>query len=168
MVFLDAITPNGSYHGTLRNSKDNVNASQSVDNAKSHLSNDGTTDTFLDESHAETFGDDDKPHFEREDDREYVSVPGDVYNMFFLSDVGGACFWYSLYIFALKMALYTFLALDATKTPLPDPEDLETTVIIAQFLMLPVAVAMQEDLTATYFLIGTSDDRLLGWYYRRY
>jgi len=90
---------------------------------------------------------------EKHMDRDYVSIHDDVYNLFFLSRLGGHAFWYSLYVFILKMCLYTFLAMDAfnneslnQKTP--------KRVLMAQFLMLPVAVAMQDDLIATYYLIA--------------
>lgn len=86
-------------------------------------------------------------------DREYVSIHDDVYNLFFLSRVGGHAFWYSLYVFGLKMALYTFLAMDAFQNDYLD-EKTDFKVLCAQFLMLPVAVAMQDDLIATYYLIA--------------
>lgn len=85
-------------------------------------------------------------------DREYVSIHDDVYNLFFLSNIGGHAFFYSLYVFALKMALYTFLAIDVMAQDRPHETD--KLVLAAQFLMLPVAVAMQDDLTATYYLIA--------------
>ena len=86
-------------------------------------------------------------------DREYVSIHDDVYNLFFLSSIGRDAFWYSVYVFGLKMALYTFLAMDAFKHADLDNKT-EITVLAAQFLMLPVAVAMQDDLVATYYLIA--------------
>lgn len=90
---------------------------------------------------------------EKHADREYVSIHDDVYNLFFLSRVGGDAFWYSLYVFGLKLALYTFLAIDAFQN---DSLDQKTSfrVLCAQFLMLPVAVAMQDDLIATFYLIA--------------
>ena len=89
---------------------------------------------------------------EEEDEDDFVAIHDDVYNMFFLSNVCGQAFFYASYVFLLKMALYTFLALDAMKEEQPD--DLQPKVLAAQFLMLPIAVAMQEDLIATYFLIA--------------
>jgi len=90
---------------------------------------------------------------EKHADREYVSIHDDVYNLFFLSRVGGHAFWYSLYVFGLKMALYTFLAIDAFQNESLDQKT-GLRVLMAQFLMLPVAVAMQDDLIATYYLIA--------------
>jgi len=83
---------------------------------------------------------------------EEVSINDDVYNMFFLSNIGGQAFYYALYIFVLKLTLYTVLAMDTWVTE--GPEVMDNKVLIAQFLMIPVAVAMQDDLMTTFFLIG--------------
>lgn len=83
---------------------------------------------------------------------EWVEINDDVYNMFFLSNIGGQAFWYAIYIFILKLALYTFLARDALD--LEDPSNVSEQVRITQFFMLPVAVAMQDDLIATYYLVA--------------
>lgn len=53
------------------------------------------------------------------------------------------------------MALYTFLMIDAVDQPIPD--DLQRKVLLAQFLMLPIAVAIQEDLTAFFFTIANME-----------
>jgi len=112
---------------------------------------------------SETFSNDVfEKRFPREEGREYVSLPDDVYGMFFLSNLFGPAFWYSLYVFILKIALYTFLALDVSKKNRPDPDQVDKTVLAAQFLMLPVAVAMQEDLTATYYLLGKLSNLVSG------
>lgn len=89
-------------------------------------------------------------------------IPDDVYSMFFLSNYGGPAFWYAGYVTALKMALYSFLMIDAIEQPLPD--NVEKKVLAAQFLMLPIAVAIQEDLTAFFFTIAnvTYSDDILG------
>lgn len=81
-----------------------------------------------------------------------VPINDDVYNMFFLSNVCGQAFFYASYVFALKIVLYTFLFLDALKDDNPGKQT--PKVLAAQFLMLPIAVATQEDLIATYFLIA--------------
>ena len=83
---------------------------------------------------------------------EWVEINDDVYNMFFLSRVFGQAFWYGIYIFILKLTLYTFLALDAVD--IPQPENISEQVLVTQFFMLPVAVAMQDDLIATYFMVA--------------
>lgn len=86
------------------------------------------------------------------DEKDLVSINDDVYNMFFLSKFLGQAFFYAVYVFVLKMALFTFLIIDAIDTPIPD--NVDTKVVIAQFLMLPIAVSMQQDLIATFFLIS--------------
>lgn len=85
--------------------------------------------------------------------REFVSIHDDVYNLFFLCSLRGHAFVYSFYVFVLKMALYTFLAVDVMRHVSGDLES-DTLVAMAQFFMLPVAVAMQDDLTATYYLVA--------------
>lgn len=85
---------------------------------------------------------------------ELCDIPDDVYSMFFLSRYGGLAFWYAAYVTFLKMALYTFLMIDAIDQPMPD--QVEKKVLAAQFLMLPIAVAIQEDLTAFFFTIANT------------
>jgi len=90
---------------------------------------------------------------DNEDDE--VDINDDVYNMFFLSRNGGPAFYYAAYVFALKMALYTFLAIDSVYAVERHFEnDTPPTVLAAQFLMLPVAVAMQDDLCASFNLVA--------------
>lgn len=84
--------------------------------------------------------------------KEYVSIHDDVYNLFLLSELYGTACFYSLYVFLLKMALYTFLALEVTTKALNTAPT--SNMLIAQFLMIPVAVAMQDDLTATFYIIA--------------
>jgi hypothetical protein len=95
-------------------------------------------------------------HLER-DLNEYVSIHDDVYNMFFLSHCCGQAFYYAAYVFSLKIALYTFLALDVIDEGIFNAGvggEVSGKVLAAQCLMLPVAVAMQEDLIATYYLLA--------------
>jgi len=93
-----------------------------------------------------------------DDDDVLVPISHDVYNMFFVSKCFGSSFFYTFYVFFLKMALYTFLAKDAVELygTIGSQEQASTapTVVAAQFLMLPVAVAMQADLISTYHLIA--------------
>lgn len=98
-------------------------------------------------------------HASSSDQDELVEIHQDVYNMFFLSAWGGQAFYYAAYVWLLKMALFTFLAMDAVNAVnVVEVEEEGTTtsptVLAAQFLMLPVAVAMQEDLTSTFYLVA--------------
>jgi len=100
-------------------------------------------------------GTDDGPDFASchpGEDREYVSIPDDAYNLFFISDVCGPAFFFALYIFALKLALFSLLAIDAIVNG--DETSRNGLVVAAQFLLLPVAVGMQDDLTSTFNLIA--------------
>mmetsp|Transcript_24872 Transcript_24872/g.57136 ORF Transcript_24872/g.57136 Transcript_24872/m.57136 type:complete len:278 (-) Transcript_24872:262-1095(-) len=92
------------------------------------------------------------PELHHDRSLEWVDINDDVYNMFFLSQLGGQAFWYGIYIFILKLTLYVFLARDALDLPIP--ENPSTQVLVTQFFMLPVAVAMQDDLIATYYLVA--------------
>jgi hypothetical protein len=90
-----------------------------------------------------------------EEERERVSIHNDVYNLFFMSETFSMATLYSFYVFCLKMALYSFLAVDIlARTDRPDPEDVHWSVFATQFLMLPIAVAMQDDLMATFYVIA--------------
>jgi hypothetical protein len=94
--------------------------------------------------------------FLRDPDREYVSIHDDTYNMFFLSNIGGSAFWYSMYIFALKMTMFTVLLYDAIDNRQSSAEDgrAPTRVLVAQFLMLPVAVSIQDDLMSIFYVFA--------------
>lgn len=85
-------------------------------------------------------------------DDDLVPLSDDVYNLFFLSHIGSQGFFYAVSVFLLKMTLYTVLAMDAIEAPLP--EEIPKRVMLAQVLMLPVAVSMQDDLISTYFIVG--------------
>jgi hypothetical protein len=88
--------------------------------------------------------------FEPEED---LSIAGDVYNIFFFSEIGGHGFFFTMYIFALKLLLYSFLLVD-TMRKFYALEKVPVDVRITQFLMLPVCVAMQEDLMSTFFTLS--------------
>lgn len=124
-----------------------------------------TRESFHDEEEASSSSsktDDDElqqhpQEHQRKQADEFVEINADVYNMFFLSRVGGPAFYYAAYVFVLKMALYTFLGMDAVNAvayTVRATQDTPWTVLAAQFLMLPVAVAMQEDLISTFNLIA--------------
>lgn len=82
-----------------------------------------------------------------------VGISHDVYNMFFLSNWFGPAFYYAFYVWFLKLALYTFLAIDAIDA-MEVTYGVQKKVLAAQFLILPVAVAMQEDLINTYYMLA--------------
>lgn len=86
------------------------------------------------------------------EEEEMSDIPDDVYSMFFLSRWFGPAFWYALYIGLLKVIFYTFLTLDALGEPIP--QNVGARVIATQFLMLPIAVAIQADMTAFFYTIA--------------
>ena len=80
-----------------------------------------------------------------------IDLPNDTYTMFFLSKLGGQAFYYAAYIFILKMILFSFLTMETYGDGrLAKVED--ATVRVAQFLLLPVAVAIQDDLISAYYI----------------
>ncbi|EJK66508.1 hypothetical protein THAOC_12571 [Thalassiosira oceanica] len=93
------------------------------------------------------------------EDDDMAEIEDDVYNMFFLSDSFSAAFWYALMVWGLKLGLIIIIAFDLYKNvnvegvPLfPDNADVPTNVRAAQFLLLPVNVAVQEELITTFFI----------------
>lgn len=92
------------------------------------------------------------------EDEELHEIADDVYNMFFLSKVGAQAFWYALIIFAIKISLFIIIAMDLLSNGIsnswPSRDEVKTPVLIAQFLLLPVAVAIEEELITTFFVYG--------------
>ena len=92
-------------------------------------------------------------------DDDMADIEDDVYNMFFLSDTFSAAFWYALMVWGLKLGLILIIAFDLYKNLniegeqlFPDNSEVPTNVRAAQFLLLPVNVAVQEELISTFFI----------------
>jgi hypothetical protein len=100
-----------------------------------------TEHDFVNEENEETFA----------FDQPTENLTHDVYNMFFLSKIGSASFFYAAYVFLLKLTVFSLLSIDALRVGFA--ESIETSVKVAQFLMLPVAIAIQDDLTNTYYIV---------------
>jgi len=90
-----------------------------------------------------------------EDEPETISIPNDIYSLWFVAEFGGQAFFYSIYIFMLKIVLFTFLALDAANDD-NLVQNNDPKVLITQILMVPVAVAMQTDLIDSYYMIANA------------
>lgn len=89
------------------------------------------------------------------EDDELHELADDVYNMFFLSDTGGQGFFYALLVFALKSALFIIIAIDLlVNKSFPDKDEIPTLVKFAQFLLLPIACAIQEEIITTFYIYG--------------
>lgn len=86
----------------------------------------------------------------------FFDIPHDAYNMLFVAPWGSQAFYFAIYIFVLKITLFTLIAIDALETirETKDDEGPSRTVLALQCLMLPVAVAMQQDLIVTYTLVA--------------
>ncbi|EJK46789.1 hypothetical protein THAOC_34526 [Thalassiosira oceanica] len=85
------------------------------------------------------------------EDDDMAEIEDDVYNMFFLSDSFSAAFWYALMVWGLKLGLIIIIALDIYKN-MKVNADVPTIVRAAQFLLLPVNVAIQQELITTFFI----------------
>ena len=108
---------------------------------------------------------------EETEEPELHSLYDDIYSMLFLSHLLSPSGLYAVGIFALKFTFFAFLGNDLLTNNDPGntfgylggnmfglPPGISTTVRIAQFLMLPVAVAMQEDLIGSIFLFNVKYD----------
>jgi len=89
------------------------------------------------------------------EDEDMEKLEEDVYNMFFLAEVGSQAYWFSLSVWLLKLAFIYIIAYDLYTNPdyeWPGPEKATTISRITQFLLLPVNVAVQEELVVTFFI----------------
>mmetsp|Transcript_20454 Transcript_20454/g.49170 ORF Transcript_20454/g.49170 Transcript_20454/m.49170 type:complete len:274 (-) Transcript_20454:405-1226(-) len=90
-------------------------------------------------------------------DDELADLSLDVYNMFFLSNMGSQAFFYSLAVLITKMSLYILLIVDI-KYNQNFPWDLDTKVApvvkSAQLFLMPVAIVTQEELITSFFIFS--------------
>mmetsp|Transcript_3114 Transcript_3114/g.8132 ORF Transcript_3114/g.8132 Transcript_3114/m.8132 type:complete len:620 (-) Transcript_3114:2263-4122(-) len=98
-----------------------------------------------------------------DDENEEFEMYDDIYSMLFLCHLISPASLFALLTFALKIMFFTFLILDLLKdnpegNPFGAPPGINNLVRISQFLMLPVAVAMQEDLIGSIFLVNVHYD----------
>lgn len=86
------------------------------------------------------------------EDEDMEKLEEDVYNMFFLAQVGSQAYWFSLSVWMLKLAFIYIIAYDLfTNQSWPGPDN-STIARVTQFLLLPVNVAVQEELVVTFFI----------------
>ena len=87
-------------------------------------------------------------------DSQVFELGEDVYSLIFISPVCSGPFVFAMLTICLKLALFTFLAIDLAETAAESGSDFlagETTLIRAtEFCLMPVAVAIQEDLIYVY------------------
>ena len=75
--------------------------------------------------------------------------------MFYLADMWSQAFFYALFIVFTKFALYFLIGLDfRNHRELAWHVDVETPIIIAQLVLMPVAIVMQEELLTSFFIFS--------------
>mmetsp|Transcript_8733 Transcript_8733/g.14261 ORF Transcript_8733/g.14261 Transcript_8733/m.14261 type:complete len:233 (+) Transcript_8733:68-766(+) len=90
-------------------------------------------------------------------EEEMADMSLDVYNMFYLSDIGSQGFVYSVAVFIIKFALYVLLLLDLIyNKEFPSQQTVEATPIVrtTQLFLMPVAIVTQEELITSFFIFS--------------
>lgn len=86
-----------------------------------------------------------------------IDLPNDSYTFIFLADTWSLGWWFGMAVFVMKIGIFTVLFLDAYETlDSTVHADTSTLVKAAQAVILPVAVAMQEDLRSTFTLCSNA------------
>mmetsp|Transcript_6894 Transcript_6894/g.16020 ORF Transcript_6894/g.16020 Transcript_6894/m.16020 type:complete len:254 (-) Transcript_6894:3469-4230(-) len=102
------------------------------------------------------FEDDDQPRITWHNSRKPIEVDErqelgeDVYSLIFVAPIYGRTFLFALYVVFLKLMLFSLLALDLYRKSQGNFSDKDNLTRITQFFLIPVAVAMQEDLMSVY------------------
>ena len=78
----------------------------------------------------------------------------DVYSLIFVAPICGPTFWFAIYMVLLKLTLFTFLAIDLYNQSGGQFDEKSVLTRATQFFLLPVAVALQEDLIHVYTRIA--------------
>ena len=86
-------------------------------------------------------------------DDEMIELSDDVYSMFFLAPMYSSSFWYAFLVFALKITLIAMIAHDLYENKeFPENSEVPGTVRVTQLLLIPVNLAMEEELILTFFI----------------
>ena len=98
-----------------------------------------------------------------DDDDERHELYDDVYSMLFLAPANGRVVFFSIFTYLLKTLLFSFVAIDLFSdgyegNQLNIPSGISPTVRAAQFFMVLVLVAMQEDLISSLALANVRYD----------
>jgi len=83
-------------------------------------------------------------------DPEEFELGEDVYSLIFVSPVCSGSFFFAAYMVILKLVLFSFLGLDLYNRSAGGFDEKDPTVRATQFFLIPVAIAMQEDLIHVY------------------
>jgi len=85
---------------------------------------------------------------------ERFNLGEDVYSLIFISPVCSFSFAFAIYMILLKLILFTFLAIDLHERSSGRFDEKSTLIRATQFFLLPVAIALQEDLIHVYTRIA--------------
>jgi hypothetical protein len=88
---------------------------------------------------------------------ERYEIGQDVYGLIFVSPITSPSFMFAFVVIGVKFALFTFLAMDLLKQTQEDESlfsEKDTLIRATQFLLLPIAIALQEDLIYVYTRIA--------------
>ena len=88
---------------------------------------------------------------------ELIDLPNDAYTFIFLAETWSQGFWFGILVFVMKIGIFSVLFLDAYET-LDGTIHADTSRLVraTQAVILPVAVAMQEDLRSTYTILSNA------------
>ena len=110
------------------------------------------------EEHAGVFRDEDGGDgvslITEDNDADEYELSEDVYSLFFISPWWSRGFFLALATFGLKGALYALIAVEFFQEEESYRDGYAVKVRATQFALLPVAVAIQEDLIKAYTLFG--------------
>lgn len=81
---------------------------------------------------------------------EAFELGDDVYSLIFVCPVCSPSFVFAVYVVFLKITLFTFLAIDLHSRSSGGFDDKSALIRAAQFFLIPVSIAMQEDLIHVY------------------
>eukprot|EP00525_Craspedostauros_australis_P013026 CAMPEP_0198135188 /NCGR_PEP_ID=MMETSP1442-20131203/60461_1 /TAXON_ID= /ORGANISM="Craspedostauros australis, Strain CCMP3328" /LENGTH=285 /DNA_ID=CAMNT_0043796349 /DNA_START=32 /DNA_END=889 /DNA_ORIENTATION=+ len=123
---------------------------RSMDKLDSHRDDDdGSLNKFMgDDGSSNKFMGDDDMNSRSEPER--FDLGEDVYSLIFISPVCSFSFAFAIYMIILKLILFTFLAIDLYDQSSGQFGDKSTLIRATQFFLLPVAIALQEDLIHVY------------------
>jgi hypothetical protein len=88
-------------------------------------------------------------------DKDTFQLAEDAYGFIFVASVHSKLFMFSLYVVALKLLIFSIVASGiAFQEQEHDQDQDQIKVMVAKFFLIPVAIAMQDDLIYAIFLIA--------------
>lgn len=87
-------------------------------------------------------------------EQEVFRLPEDVFAFIIVAPYCSTAFLFACWVFILKIVIYAILitGISFAPTTVEDEEDMKTTVV--KFFLIPVSLAMQEDLMESYFFFA--------------